>query len=356
MRLPTKLLKWYDRHRRVLPWRGPTGTTPDPYRVWLSEIMLQQTTVPTMVPYFHSFLARWPTVRDLAAADLDDVLAAWAGLGYYARARNLHKCARAVADAGGQFPGTESGLRALPGIGPYTAAAIAAIAFDIPAAAVDGNVERVITRFYGIETPLPGAKPRIRQLNQDLMPRQRPGDFVQALMDLGATVCTPKRPACERCPWSVDCVAREKGLTADLPRKAPKPDRPLRHAVAFWVVDPDDRVFLCRRPESGLLGGMTEIPSTPWTDGTWSVAAARKQAPLRARWQRAPGIVTHGFTHFRIEFQVLCARVKQPPQASAPRAPAPQSFWCPLPDLDRQALPTLMKKLAHHALEHGSVK
>ena len=315
--------------------------------------MLQQTTVPTVVPYFHAFLARWPTVRDLATADLNDVLAAWAGLGYYARARNLHKCARVVADGGGQFPGTEPGLRALPGIGPYTAGAIAAIAFDVPVAAVDGNVERVIMRFYGIEAPLPGAKPRIRQLNQDLMPRQRPGDFVQALMDLGATVCTPKRPACERCPWSIDCVARGTGMTAYLPRKAPKPDRPLRHAVAFWAVDPDDRVFLRRRLESGLLGGMTEIPSTPWTDGPWSVAAARKQAPLRARWQAAPGIVTHGFTHFRIEFQVLCARVKQPPQSLAPQASAPQSFWCPLPDLDRQALPTLMKKLAHHALAHA---
>ena len=176
----------------------------------------------------------------------------------------------------------------------------------------------------------PGAKPRIRQLNQDLMPRQRPGDFVQALMDLGATVCTPKRPACERCPWSIDCVARGKVMTADLPRKAPKPDRPLRHAVAFWAVDPDGRVFLRRRPESGLLGGMTEIPSTPWTDGTWCVAAARKQAPLRARWQAAPGIVTHGFTHFQIEFQVLCARVNRQPQVLGSPSPGPPVVLVPV--------------------------
>ena len=201
MRLSTKLLKWYDRHRRDLPWRAPPGVRPDPYRVWLSEIMLQQTTVPTVVPYFRAFLARWPTVADLAAADLDDVLAAWAGLGYYARARNLHECARTVVAAGGRFPETESGLRALPGIGPYTAGAIAAIAFGVPVAAVDGNAERVITRFYGIEDPLPDAKARVRDLNQKLVPGNRPGDFVQALMDLGATVCTPGRPACDRCPW-----------------------------------------------------------------------------------------------------------------------------------------------------------
>ena len=347
MHLSTKLLKWYDCHRRDLPWRVPTGTVPDPYCVWLSEIMLQQTKVPTVVPYYHAFLARWPTVRDLAAADLDDVLAAWAGLGYYARARNLYKCARVVVDAGGQFPVTEPGLRDLPGIGPYTAGAIAAIAFDVPVAAVDGNVERVITRFYGIETPLPGSKPRIRQLNQDLVPSYRPGDFVQALMDLGATVCTSKRPGCDRCPWSADCVALEKGLTVDLPRKAPKPDRPVRHAVAFWAVDPDGRVFLRRRPESGLLGGMTEIPSTPWTADPWSVAAARKQAPLSARWEATPGIVTHGFTHFQIEFRVLCASINWTPQALASK-----SFWCPLPYLDRQALPALMKKLARHALAY----
>ena len=348
MRLSTKLLKWYDRHRRDLPWRAPPGVRPDPYRVWLSEIMLQQTTVPTVVPYFRAFLARWPTVADLAAADLDDVLAAWAGLGYYARARNLHECARTVAAAGGRFPETESGLRALPGIGPYTAGAIAAIAFGVPVAAVDGNAERVITRFYGIEDPLPDAKARVRDLNQKLVPGNRPGDFVQALMDLGATVCTPGRPACDRCPWGADCAARRKGIAEDLPRKAPRPDRPLRHATAFWAADADGRVLLRRRPPSGLLGGMTEVPSTPWTDRPWTVATARGHAPLRALWKRIPGVVTHGFTHFRIEFHLLCARVARPPESLGSEA-----FWCPLSELDRQALPTLMRKLVRHALECG---
>ncbi len=348
MRLSAKLLKWYDRHRRDLPWRAPPGVRPDPYRVWLSEIMLQQTTVPTVAPYFHTFVARWATVADLAAAELDDVLAAWAGLGYYARARNLHECARAVAAAGGRFPETPSGLQALPGIGPYTAGAIAAIAFDVPVAAVDGNVERVIARLHGIEDPLPGARARVWNLSRELVPEDRPGDFAQALMDLGATVCAPRRPVCDRCPWATECVARRKGIVEDLPRKAPRPDRPLRHATAFWVADADGRVLLRRRPRSGLLGGMTEIPSTPWTDRPWTVVAARGEAPLRARWERVPGVVIHGFTHFRIEFRLLRARL--PRRLEGIDAGA---FWCPLPELDRQALPTLMRKLARHALEHG---
>ena len=348
MRLSAKLLKWYDRHRRDLPWRAPPGARPDPYRVWLSEIMLQQTTVPTVAPYFHAFLARWPTVAALAAAALDDVLAAWAGLGYYARARNLHQCARAVAAAGGRFPETPSGLQALPGIGPYTAGAIAAIAFGVPVAAVDGNVERVIARLRGIEDPLPGARARVRDLSQELVPEDRPGDFAQALMDLGATVCTPRRPACDRCPWAPECVARRKGLAGDLPRKAPRPDRPLRHATAFWIADADGRVLLRRRPRSGLLGGMTEIPSTPWTDRPWTAAAARREAPVRARWERVPGVVTHGFTHFRIEFRLLRARLPRRPEGLDAG-----TFWCPFPELDRQALPTLMRKLARHALQHG---
>ena len=308
--------------------------------------MLQQTTVPTVGPYFHAFLERWPTVEALAAADLDAVLAAWAGLGYYARARNLHKCAQAISERGGQFPETETELKTLPGIGPYTAAAIAAIAFDEPVAAVDGNVERVISRFYGIETPLPGAKLQIWQLSAALVPQDRPGDFAQALMDLGATVCSPKRPACDRCPWTKDCVAKAAGLTEDLPRKAPKAERPLRHAMAFWIVDRDGRVLLRRRPESGLLGGMMEIPSTPWTDNPWTVSEARKHAPLRARWRQAPGLVTHGFTHFRLEFHLLCGQLSR-----APRTQASEEIWCLLPDLDQQALPTVMRKLVRHALE-----
>ncbi len=348
MHLSAKLLDWYDRHRRELPWRAPPDVRPDPYRVWLSEIMLQQTTVSAVIPYFRTFLARWPTVADLAAADLDDVLAAWAGLGYYARARNLHKCARAVVAAGGRFPETESKLGELPGIGPYTAGAIAAIAFGVPAAAVDGNAERAIARLDGIEDPLPGARARVRGLVRRLVPGDRPGDFAQALMDLGATVCKPRRPACGRCPWAAECVARRKGIAEDLPRKAPRPDRPLRHAAAFWAADADGRVLLRRRPPSGLLGGMTEVPSTPWTDRPWTVAAARGEAPLRARWRRVPGVVAHGFTHFRIEFLLLRARVARPPEGLGEEA-----FWCPLPELDRQALPSLMRKLARHALEHG---
>ncbi len=346
MHLSTKLLKWYDRHRRHMPWRESPGTTPDPYRVWLSEIMLQQTTVTTIIPYFHEFLERWPTIEDLAAADLTDVLSAWAGLGYYARARNLHKCARAVANAGGCFPSTVPELKALPGIGPYTAGAIAAIAFDAPEIAVDGNVERVISRYYGVQEPLPGAKSQIQDLNRALVPRQRPGDFVQALMDLGATICTPRNPACSRCPWSANCVARQEGSAEDLPRKARKPDRPLRHGIAFWLLDPQGRVLLRRRPSEGLLGGMTEVPSTPWTDKEWTLRAARSHAPIGARWRTLPGVVFHGFTHFQIEFRVVRGQV-----ARVPLVTPDEAFWCAPADFDQQALPTLMKKLARHALD-----
>ena len=313
--------------------------------------MLQQTTVATVIPYFHTFLERWETVKDLAAADLNDVLAVWAGLGYYARVRNLHKCAQVIAERGGHFPETEAELRMLPGIGPYTAAAVAAIAFDKPAAAVDGNVERVIARIFGIEDLLPGAKPKFRQLSRDLVPTARPGDFAQALMDLGATICTPKRPSCERCPWSDECVAKEKGIAERLPRKAAKAERPQRYAVAFWATDRNDRVFLRRRPESGLLGGMMEVPSTSWIGEPWTLAQARKQAPFVTRWREIPGFVTHGFTHFRIEFRLLCGQF-----SGASKNLASEGFWCPLKELDEKALPTVMRKLVHHALEHGAFR
>src|SRR5438876_5375270 len=259
------LLAWYDRHRRNLPWRAPPGMPPDPYRVWLSEIMLQQTTVATVGPYFDRFVARWPDVSALAGATLDEVLPHWQGLGYYARARNLHACARAVADRhGGQFPGEPAALRALPGIGGYTAAAIAAIAFDHRAAAIDGNVERVVTRLFAVCQPLPAAKPRLRELAAALVPETRAGDFAQALMDLGATICTPRRPRCVLCPWRACCAAAASGLADDLPARVEKPERPLRYGVAFWLTRPDGAVLLRRRPEKGLLGGMIEIPSTPW--------------------------------------------------------------------------------------------
>lgn len=340
------LLAWYDRHRRRLPWRALPGATPDPYCVWLSEIMLQQTTVAAVGPYFESFLRRWPAVADLAAAELDEVLHAWQGLGYYARARNMHRCARQVAGApGGRFPDDEADLLQLPGIGPYTAAAIAAIAFDRRAVVVDGNVERVMARTFVVEDPLPGAKRRLHELADDLTPHARPGDYAQAVMDLGATVCTPRGPKCKVCPWRDACKGRD--IAESLPRRTAKPDRPLRRGVAFWITRPDGSVLLRRRPESGLLGGMIEAPSTDWREGPMpSLAAARKAAPLPARdWCQLPGTVAHGFTHFRLELAVLCGRVDGVAGAG--------ELWCHPDRLGEQALPTVMKKLARHALKHG---
>ena len=245
------LLGWYDRHRRVLPWRALPGRRAEPYHVWLSEIMLQQTTVATVKSYFDHFVARWPRVEDLASADLDEVLHAWQGLGYYARARNLHKCAQTVArDHGGRFPDTEAGLLSLPGIGPYTAAAIAAIAFDVPASPVDGNIERVMARLRRITQPLPGAKTAIQAAARELTPQDRPGDFAQAMMDLGATVCTPRAPKCDLCPWCDACVARAAGNAEGLPARAPKKVKPTRHGIVFWTVDGQGRVLLRRDRKS----------------------------------------------------------------------------------------------------------
>ncbi len=333
------LLAWYDRHARRLPWRGLPGATADPYRIWLSEVMLQQTTVATVAPYFRAFLERWPRIEDLARASLDDVLHAWQGLGYYARARNLHKCAVAVAARGG-FPEDESGLRALPGIGAYSAAAIAAIAFGQPATVVDGNVERVMARLFGVRDPLPGAKAELRALAGGLTPRTRPGDYAQAVMDLGATICTPRAPACALCPWSGACVARRRGIAAELPRRSPKAARPTRRGIAFWAVRDDGAVLLRRRPDEGLLGGMMEVPSTPWREAPWTVAEALGHAPSKARWRRLPGVVHHGFTHFRLELELLTAEVTG----------APDGVWCPPGRFADHALPTAMKKVVRHAL------
>ncbi len=346
---PLALLAWYDRHARKLPWRiGPAarkrGIKPDPYRVWLSEVMLQQTTTAAVRPYFETFLDRWPTVEALAAAPRDDVMKAWAGLGYYARARNLKACAERVADVyGGRFPETAAALRELPGIGDYTAAAIAAIAFDEPVAVVDGNIERVLTRLFAIETPLPAAKPEIREIQSRLTPRQRPGDYAQALMDLGATICTPKRPACVLCPWSETCVARVDGNQERYPLKAKKADRPTRRGAAYVAVRADGAVLLRRRPERGLLGGMTEVPGTDWTTA-FDKSDVLTDAPVRGDWRKLPGTVVHVFTHFRLELTVFRADIAQS------RRPPTGSWWASADTLPEEALPSVFKKAIEAAV------
>jgi A/G-specific adenine glycosylase len=342
-RLAGQLLAWYDRHARVLPWRARPGERADPYRVWLSEIMLQQTTVVTVGPYFRDFLARWPRVRDLAAADLDAVLHGWQGLGYYARARNLHRCARVVSsELDGRFPDDEDGLRRLPGVGPYTAAAIAAIAFGRKATVMDGNVERVIARLFRVATPLPKAKPELRKLAGSLTPEERPGDYAQAIMDLGAAICLPRKPKCMLCPWAEACVARRAGDAESLPMKAAKPERPKKHGVVFWAWRGDGAILLRRRPENGLLGGLMEVPSTEWRAKPWTIAEATAAAPLKASWRPLDGIVRHGFTHFELELLLVVGQARDRGDGG--------DVWCPVDRLSDYALPTLMKKVVHHAL------
>jgi len=341
--LRRRLLHWYDRNRRDLPWRAPPGQTADPYGVWLSEIMLQQTTVATVGPYFRAFLDRWPGVEELAAADLDQVLHAWQGLGYYARARNLHKCAQEVAGRlGGRFPETETGLIRLPGIGAYTAAAVAAIAFQQPATPVDGNVVRVLARLHGVTDPLPGARKRLDALASEMASVLRPGDFAQALMDLGATVCTPRRPACDRCPWMKACAAHGRGNPESYPVKGPKKAKPTRRGVAFWTARRDGAVLLRRRPEKGLLGGMMEVPSTEWREAAWSLDEASVLAPADGPWRPLPGVVRHTFTHFHLELMVLAADTD---------GEGVDGVWSPVDGLSNHALPTVMKKVAQLALK-----
>ncbi len=349
---PTVLLAWYDRHRRRLPWRALPGQHADPYRVWLSEIMLQQTTVKAVAPYYARFLERWNDVRALASAPLDDVLRAWAGLGYYARARNLHACARAVVERhGGEFPASEEELRTLPGIGAYTAAAIAAIAFDQHATPVDGNIERVIARLYAIETPLPAAKPEIHERAVALTPR-RAGDFAQAMMDLGATICSPKNPACALCPWSDVCVAHARGDAETLPRRMPKREGTLRRGAAFVVRRADGKVLVRTRPAKGLLGGMTEVPTTEWSkdfaEADALTAAPRFPAAKKNAWRRTAGVVRHVFTHFPLELTVYMAEL--PAKAAAPAG----TRWVAFDDLSGEALPSLMRKVIAHALPSDS--
>jgi A/G-specific adenine glycosylase len=345
------LLAWYDRERRDLPWRSAPGTRPDPYRVWLSEIMLQQTTVKAVIPYYKKFLARWPTVEALAASKREDVLAAWAGLGYYGRARNLHACARVVAERhGGRFPDKMERLMALPGIGPYTAAAIAAIAFGEHILPIDGNIERVITRLFAFSAPLPRAKSDLQRLAESLTPRDRPGDFAQALMDLGAAICTPRRPSCLVCPLARCCAAHAQGLEQVLPVKTERPERPLRVGIAFVALRQDGRILLRRRPEGGLLGGMLEVPSTEWSDGPPPIADALAAAPVVAQWWAVPGIVAHTFTHFRLELIVYRAIV--PLEAPLTFWAEPhRCLWVARGDLPAQALPSVMRKIIAHALK-----
>jgi len=338
------LLDWYDREARLLPWRVPPaerkrGLRPDPYRVWLSEVMLQQTRVTTVIPYWRRFTERWPTVEALAAASAEDVTANWAGLGYYARARNLHACAKLVAARhDGRFPDSEAGLLALPGIGPYTAAAIAAIAFDHPTLPVDGNIERVMARFHCVEEPLPNARPRLRALARSLSTTPRPGDLAQALMDLGATLCIPRAPRCEDCPVRQLCPSAANGLANKLPRRAPKTARPTRHGVVFVASRSDGAVWVERRAAAGLLGGMLGFPGTDWSDGRPSAAQAAAAAPFAGDWAQASGEVEHGFTHFRLRLRIRLLQA----DGLAPRA---AGQW----QHDPLALPSVMRKALDHA-------
>lgn len=337
----TKLLHWYDRHHRVLPWRiGPaeqaSGVKPDPYRVWLSEIMLQQTTVEAVKSYFIKFVERWPSVQAMAKASEDDILRAWAGLGYYSRARNLKKCADAVTSQhNGKFPDNAITLKELPGIGDYTSAAIAAIAFGEAAAVVDGNVERVISRLYTIDTPLPAAKTDIRALMGQLTPSDRPGDFAQAMMDLGATICTPRRPACAICPLNDDCSALKLRDPEEFPVKAPKAEKPVRTGAAFVAIAGDGSILLRKRKGEGLLAGMTEVPGSYWTariDGDVTIDAA----PFPAQWTNS-GSITHVFTHFELRLSVYRSE-------NVSKAASSDGWWSPPDELSDEALPTVMKK------------
>ena len=332
------LLDWYDANRRSLPWRALPGERPDPYRVWLSEVMLQQTNVTTVKPYYARFLELFPTVGDLAAADEHEVMTAWAGLGYYSRARNLHACAKAVAKRGG-FPSEERWLLQLPGIGPYTAAAIAAIAFGKVAAAVDGNVERVMTRVDAIASPLPGARPEIAAATLALVPAGRPGDFAQAMMDLGATVCRPVEPKCGACPWAGGCRAREAGDPERYPRKASKLAGETRFGIAFVARRSDGALLLRTRPGKGLLGGMAEVPGTEWTRSS----APEPIPPVHANWRVVPGQVRHVFTHFPLELSIWAADVQmgsQPPEGAR---------WVTPAAMGGEALPSLTRKVVAHA-------
>lgn len=341
-----RVLAWYDTSRRHLPWRADPGVVPDAYHIWLSEIMLQQTTVATVGPYFQRFLDLWPSVTDLAKAPLDAVLTEWAGLGYYARARNLHKCAVMVAeDFAGAFPDTEEALRALPGIGRYTAAAIAAIAFGRRAVVVDGNIERVMARLFDIDTPLPGVKPLLTEKMDLCTPQTRAGDFAQALMDIGATVCTPRKPLCTLCPMADLCLG--KGRAESLPKKAPKKAKPTRYGTAYWIINSKGEVLFRKRPETGLLGGMVEPPSSPWSEADAAPDGPDlSQAPMGIEPVLLPGQIRHTFTHFHLVITVAVYHI------ASDKEPLEGAFWRGLDQLGDLALPTVMRKIVTHAVQH----
>lgn len=338
------LLRWYDRHRRIMPWRALAGEKSDPYRVWLSEVMLQQTTVGAVAPYFQKFTKRWPTIHDLAAASLDDVMRLWAGLGYYRRARSLHATAQQiVADYDGVFPEDEAALLTLPGFGPYTVAAVQAIAFDRRANVVDGNVERVMARIFNIQTPLPKAKAALREAAESLLPKSRYGDYAQALMDLGATICTPQNPKCDLCPWRQSCRAHALGIQAKLPRRMKAKIKPVRRAIAFVAFNKRGEILLRQRPKDGLLGNMMEVPSSVWLEGPMpDLAAAAQEAPLSLDWTLLPGKVRHIFSHFELEIGVAVARLTKNPKTSP-------GLWVPFDKLHEEALPSIMRKIINHA-------
>lgn len=329
-----------------MPWRAQPGQEADPYHVWLSEIMLQQTTVTAVTPYYKKFLKLWPDVSALAAASRDEVLTAWAGLGYYSRARNLHACANVLVDeCGARFPTSEKELLKLPGIGAYTAAAVASIAFDQRAAVVDGNVERVITRQFALSTPMPKVKAQVKALVEPIVPKARPGDFAQATMDLGATICTPRSPSCDECPWEKSCQARAAGEQLNYPVKAPKKEKPTRRGIVHWAETNAGDILIEQRPETGLLAAMWQFPTDEWAMRSartaFGKAARKKSAPFEAKWVRLPGLVTHTFTHFHLELVVYQTKIKG-------GANPDRGQFVIAADLDDYALPSLMQKVRVH--------
>lgn len=332
------LLRWYDKNRRIMPWRVLPGETSDPYRIWLSEIMLQQTTVGTVAPYFQKFVRLWPRLQDLAAASLDDILRQWAGLGYYRRARSLHACAvQLMRECNGMFPQTETELLELPGFGPYTAAAVRAIAFDQRANVVDGNVERVMARVFAIKTPLPKAKPELRKAAEMLLPKGRYGDYAQALMDLGATICTPRNPKCDLCPWKKPCLARNLGIENKLPRRLKAKAKPVRRSVAFVLFNEHGEIYLRKRSEKGLLGGMMEVSSSPWLEAPMpDLKSVLEYAPTPAKWSLLPSTIRHVFSHFDFEIGVAVATTKQKNV---------KGKWVRLDEAKNEALPSVMVKI-----------